>query len=41
MAYLTGALLKNSSNNAKQHRSIRSLASLALAFFVHGFAIFA
>tara|TARA_B110000196_G_scaffold297195_1_gene288094 strand:+ start:646 stop:783 length:138 start_codon:yes stop_codon:yes gene_type:complete len=28
-------------NKAKQHRSLRSLDSLALAPFVHGFAIFA
>jgi hypothetical protein len=28
-------------NKAKQHRSLRSLDSLALAPFVHGFAIIA
>jgi len=28
-------------NKAKQHRSLRSLDSLALASFVHGFAIIA
>jgi hypothetical protein len=28
-------------NKAKQHQSLRSLDSLAVAFFVHGFAIVA
>jgi len=31
----------NTHNKAKQHRSLRALDSLALAPFVHGFAIVA
>jgi hypothetical protein len=35
------SLLSKAANKAKQHQSLRSLDSLALAPFVHGFAIVA
>ena len=36
-----GGITINSTNKAKQYQSLRSLDSLAVALFVHGFTILA
>ena len=36
---MVGSLKSQALNKANQHQSLRSLDSLAVAFFVHGFAI--